>query len=260
MAAAHLGSVLAGPGKLPRAIGLARSLVIYYGQPWRTRGLHRLYRQFLKPGDLAFDVGAHVGNRGRCWSHLGARVVAIEPQPDFAAWLRWQFQADPRVTVVQAALGAAAGTAEMHISRWHPTVTTFSKSWIGAVKQTGAFDKVAWDATVPVPLTTLDALIAAHGLPAFCKIDVEGYEAEVLRGLSRPVPALSLEYLPAALDVALAAIEHLARLGRYRFNVAQGEQLRLLWPEWRPAAALREWLEGERAGRRSGDIYARLAG
>jgi FkbM family methyltransferase len=246
------------PGDLARAFGFARSLVIYYGQPWRLGALRRRYREFLQPGDLAFDVGAHVGNRTRCFRTLGARVVAVEPQPDFAAWLRRQFGRDPDVTVVEAGLGAMPGRATLHVSRRTPTVSTLSTSWISQVRRAPGFARVAWPDRCEIVLTTLDALIARHGRPRFCKIDVEGCEAEVLGGLSEPIPALSLEYLPAAIEVALAAVERLVGLGGYRFNVSRGERMRWLWPQWRGADATLAWLADRRPDARSGDVWARL--
>ena len=106
MSIAELQPLFSGPDKWPRAYGLARSLVIYYGQPWRLPKLKRLYRPFLAPSDLAFDIGAHVGNRSRVWAGLGARVVAIEPQADLAAFLRWKFKGREDITVVETALAA----------------------------------------------------------------------------------------------------------------------------------------------------------
>ncbi len=258
MAAADLERAGRPPGDLASAFGLARSLVIYYGQPWRRRGLRRRYREFLGPGDLALDVGAHVGNRARCFRGLGARVVAVEPQPAFAAWLRRQFRSDPGVTVVEAALGATPGRATLHISRRTPTVTTLSEGWTRKVRGSPGFARVAWPDRREVAVTTLDALIARHGCPRFCKLDVEGFEAEVLAGLSAPIAALSLEYLPAAIEVALAAVERLAGLGGYRFNLTEGERMSWLWPEWRAADATLAWLAGRRPDARSGDVWARL--
>ena len=246
------------PGRFARALGFARSLAIYHGQPWRTRALRRHYARFLGPDDLAFDVGAHVGNHARCFAGLGARVIAIEPQPAFAAWLRRLFRARPEVTVLECALAATPGTVELYQSPRTPTVATVSRRWIEAVRASPGFDQVRWGSGIRVPATTLDALIACHGLPRFCKIDVEGYETEVLRGLSQPIRALSFEYLPAARDVARRAAGLLAALGPYRFNPTVGERRRFVWERWRPIGALDDWLAQRHAEEPSGDIYARL--
>jgi FkbM family methyltransferase len=241
-----------------RTLGFARSLAIYHGLPWRARALRRHYAAFLGRGDLAFDVGAHVGNHTRCFAALGARVIAIEPQPAFAAWLRRLFRSSARVTVLECALAATPGVVELYGSPRTPTVATASRPWMEAVRRSGGFEQVHWTGAVEVPATTLDALIGRHGVPRFCKIDVEGYEAEVLRGLSQPIPALSFEYVPAAVDVARRAAGLLAGLGGYRFNLTIGEHRRFLWPEWRPLAALDSWLAARQVDDRSGDVYARL--
>ena len=232
MSIAELAPLFSGPDKWPRAYGLLRSLAIYYGQPWRLPKLNRLYRPFLGPGDLAFDIGAHVGNRTRIWAGLGARVVAIEPQADLATWLRWQFKGRGEITVVETALAAEPGPASMHVDPTNPTVTTLSGAWIDQVTSGEGFEGVDWKPPIEVEATTLDRLIAIHGLPDFMKIDVEGFEAEVLKGLSQPVKALSLEFLPAALDVALEAIDRLETLGRYRYNVSFGEGMAFDLADW----------------------------
>jgi FkbM family methyltransferase len=258
VAAADLERGWRVPDRLAWTLGFARSLAIYHGRPWRTRALRRHYAAFLGPGDLAFDVGAHVGNHARCFAGLGARVLAIEPQPPFAAWLRRLFRTRPEITVLECALAAAPGMVELYQSPRTPTVATVSRRWIETVRASPGFDQVRWASGIRVPATTLDALIARHGLPRFCKIDVEGYEAEVLRGLSQPIPALSFEYLPAASEVARRAAGLLAALGPYRFNPTIGERRRFVWKQWRPVDALDAWLDARCAGEPSGDIYARL--
>ena len=258
MAAADLERGWQVPEQLARALGFARSLAIYHGLPWRTRALRRHYAAFLGPGDLAFDIGAHVGNHARCFAAMGVRVIAIEPQPAFAAWLRRLFRARPQVTVLECALAAAPGVVELYRSPRTPTVATVSRGWIETVRASGGFERVRWADAVQVPATTHDALIARYGLPRFCKIDVEGYEAEVLRGLSQPIRALSFEYVPVAIEVARRAAGLLAGLGPYRFNPTIGERRRFVWPEWRPLEALDDWLGARHADEPSGDVYARL--
>ena len=237
-------------------LGLARSLLIY-GNPLRTIPLRRFYRSLLSPGDLAFDVGAHVGNRTRAMRAAGARVIAVEPQAPFAGFLRQTLPRD--VVLVDAALGERECQAEMAVSSLHPTVSSLQPDFAEAAISAPGFGHVRWDRRQTVRVTTLDRLIAAHGIPAYVKIDVEGFELAVLSGLSQPVPLLSVEYLPALPGRTEAVIDHLARLGPYRFNPVPGEASRFLWPDWRDAAATRDWLAGLSRGARSGDLYARLA-
>ena len=258
MSIAELAPIFEGPDKWPRVYGLVRSLAIYYGHPWYTAKLKRFYQPFIKPDDLVFDIGAHVGNRSRSWAGLGAKVVAVEPQADLAVWLRWLFKGRDEIEVIETALGAEPGHASMHIDPTNPTVTTLSSDWIDNVTKTDGFKDVAWKAPVVVPVTTLDRLISKHGLPSFCKIDVEGFEAEVLKGLSQPIKALSIEFLPAALDVAFESIDLLETLGSYRYNVSYGESMTFEMPDWQSADRMQTWLAGREGDERSGDIYARL--
>ena len=241
-----------------RVYGIARSLAVYHGVPGKHRRMVRLYGEFLGPGDVGFDVGAHAGNRVRAWRALGATVVAVEPQPDFVRLLRLFFGRDRGVTILAKALGAEPGTAQLGISTATPTVSSMAPDWIDTVATDRGFAGVRWDRTVEVELTTLDDLIAAHGEPAFCKIDVEGFEADVLRGLTRPLRALSFEYLPMAHDAALAVLELVQDKGDYRYNYSPVETMRWASDRWLDAAELVELLDRHRPLGRSGDVYARL--
>ncbi len=242
-------------GHLIEGVGIMRSLAMYYGVPGRHGRMRRFYSQFIQPGDLCFDIGAHVGNRLRVWAGLGARVVAVEPQPHLMRWLRRFYGRHPHITLVEQAVGATVGSATLHISRRTPTVTTLSLEWITAVQRDRSFTGVQWDTAVTVPVTTLDELMARYGRPAFCKIDVEGYELEVLRGLSQPIPTLSFEYISAAITIAIDCIERLAELGRYEFNYAPGESHRLQSAHWLSAAEMQAVLMQIDKG--SGDLYGR---
>ncbi len=220
--------------------------------------MKRLYGTFLEPGSLAFDIGAHVGNRVRCWRALGARVVAVEPQRDFARLLEKLYGGDPDVTLVRAAVGASPGTATLHVSERTPTVSTVSTAWMRRVGASRGFRGVRWQRTEAVDVCTLEQLIARCGVPAFIKIDVEGHEREVLASLVTRVPVLSFEYLPAARETALACVERMQALGDYRFNWSRGERHRLESPRWRDADEVRGFLAGLGPDDDSGDVYARL--
>lgn len=241
-----------------RIAGLVRSLAIYHGIPLRQRRLRRFYSQFVSAGDLVFDLGAHAGNRTRAFAAMGCRTVAVEPQPDFARLLRWFFGRSELVEVVEAAVGSAPGHTPLFISDRFPTVTTSAAPWHDERAQEPDFAAVRWERRIDVETTTMDRLIERFGMPAFVKIDVEGSEPAVLAGLSRPVRALSFEYLPRALDYARDCAARLTALGPYRFSWSIGESYRLATDRWMTEAELNDALQTPEAQRRPGDVYARL--
>lgn len=240
-----------------RAAGLARSLAIYHAIPFRQRRLRRLYREFVRAGDLVFDIGAHAGNHVRALHALGCRVVALEPQPDFARLLRLLFGRSGDVTIVEGGVGDRPGRAVLSISERTPTVTSLADDWRVARAADDDFAAVQWNRRIEIDVTTVDALIERHGTPAFIKIDVEGSEPAVLAGLSQPVPALAFEYLPRAVDRVAACVDRLHSLGQYVYNWSPGESYALASGNWLKGPALLDTLRGPQAQQRSGDVYAR---
>jgi len=240
---------------LRTARGVMRSLGVYYGRGSRRIEKDRLYAQFVGAGDLVFDVGAHVGDRVASFRRLGARVVAIEPQPALAFTLKALYGRDRNVTIEEKAVGKCPGTLEMKINIDNPTVSTASSAFIDAARGAQGWEGQVWEKTIAVPVTTLDALIEAHGVPAFVKIDVEGFEAEALLGMTRPVAALSFEFTTIQREVAQVCIARCAALGFQRYNAAIGESQEL--GEWRSAEEIARWLLDLPHTANSGDIYAR---
>ena len=243
--------------RIDRVVGLVRSFAVYYSIPFRQRRLRVLYGQFVKRGDLVFDVGAHLGNRTRAFVALGCHVVAVEPQPHVAAMLRRLTRRFKKVRIVERALASQPGHAKLAVSERTPTVSTIESEWREARRRESDFGGVRWNTSVDVEVTTLDALVKAYGVPAFIKIDVEGGELNVLRGLSQAVPALSFEFLPAALDTAEACIRQVETLGPYEFNWSIAESSELARTGWTDGARLLGELR-QSGSARHGDIYARL--
>jgi FkbM family methyltransferase len=239
--------------------GLARSLLMYYAIPGRARGWRKLYSQFVSPDDLCFDIGAHVGNRTGALLALGARVVALEPQPLFASVLARLYRGNPNFKIFPKAVGAKVESHQMLISSGAPTVSTLSSKWADRVSETESFAKVKWDSKLEVDVTTLDTLIAEYGLPVFCKIDVEGYELEVVLGLSQPIRTLSFEYVPAVMQIALSCVDRLMKLDDYRFNLIRSEYPKFDLPNWVDSKSIKTELEIIDKDARAGEIYARLA-
>src|SRR5262245_20554034 len=112
---------------LRTARGVVRSLGIYYGNPARNAAMDRLYSQFMRPGDLVFDVGAHVGDRIGVFRRLRARVVAVEPQPALLRTLRLIYRCDGCVAIEPVAVGRSAGRLALKLNVANPTVSTASQ-------------------------------------------------------------------------------------------------------------------------------------
>jgi FkbM family methyltransferase len=235
---------------------LLRSIMIYHGNRERHRRMDALYSHFVKPGDLVFDIGAHVGDRIASFRRLGARVVALEPQPGPAVILQFLFGRDRAITLLREAAAGKEGELPLHLNSRNPTVSTMSDDFVRAAQGTQNWEEQCWDGIIAVPTTTLDVLINTYGDPAFIKIDVEGYEHAVLMGLTTPVPALSFEFTTIAREAAIACLDRLEAIGDYRYNVSLGESQALVFPSDVTAMEMRLYLRDVPHVANSGDVYA----
>jgi FkbM family methyltransferase len=189
------------------------------------------YSRFIRAQDLVFDVGANVGNRSKVFLRMGARVVAFEPQAACADLLQRVLAKNPSFHLVRKALGDKPGLAEMQISDSH-VLSTLSSRWIAATSASGRFKDKSWDACQQVQVTTLDHAVAEYGVPAFTKIDVEGYETEVLSGLHAPLPCGSIEFATEDLDGMAQCLSKLNRMQTCHFQFSAAETMDFAWPRW----------------------------
>ena len=239
--------------------GLARSIAVYHLDfAKRRRGL-ALYSSFVRPGDLVFDLGAHTGGRVGWFRALDARVVAVEPNPALLRVIRLFHGRDPNVAIEPVAIGREAGRMTLHYSTGNPMLTTLDGAWVESAKRTEGFDHVEWDRREQVAVRTLDQLIVAHGRPDFVKIDVEAAEADVLSGLSAPVPALSFEVLNTQQARAEQCLDILEALGPHRYRYSPLESFALEPGGWIDAAEMKALLRSLPPEVTSGDVYARGA-
>jgi FkbM family methyltransferase len=238
--------------------GITRSLRMYYSNGERRAAMDRLYGMFIQPNDLVFDVGAHVGDRIASFRGLGARIVAVEPQPALITTLQILYGRDHAVTIEPLAVGGRVGSLELNINLQNPTVSTASPAFMAAAGGVPGWEQERWSKSIEVEVTTLDALIARHGMPAFIKLDIEGLEAEALLGLSHPPPALSFEFTTIQPAVATACVSRCKVLGYLKFNAILGERHALVHPRWLTAEEIGDWVASLPTRANSGDIYAVL--
>ncbi|MGA5299916.1 FkbM family methyltransferase [Nucisporomicrobium flavum] len=257
MTAADRGAVLARLKADPELSGLRRSLDFYYGDTRREASMDAFYGRFVRPGDLVFDVGSHVGDHIACFRRLGARVVALEPQPSCMRVLEELYGDEPEVSLVHAACGAEPGTLELHVNSDNPTVSTASSHFIEAAAGADGWHGQRWDGRIEVASTTMDLLIERYGVPAFAKIDVEGFEDRVLAGLSRSIPVLSFEFTTIERDLAARCLQRATELGFDGFTLSLGDERRFLVPDWVSAGELGERLRALPHEANSGDVYCR---
>jgi FkbM family methyltransferase len=214
--------------------------------------MKQLYGQFVKPRDLVFNIGANVGARTAVFLDLGAKVVAVEPQKALCDVLRQNF-ANREVQVVCAACGPTEGEVDLLLCTDN-MLATCAPGWAAALKNRWPGEK--WQETAKVPQVTLDGLIDEYGLPDFIKIDVEGYEDQVFKGLSQPIKALSFEYTVPYIEPALTSVDLIQGLGLSHFNYIIQETMQFVSPGWMTSIEIQKTLKRLPISTFYGDIFA----
>ena len=179
------------------------------------------YCQFIKPGQVVFDIGANRGAKTAQFLDCNPiLVVAVEPQIEFIKKIQSMFQHDERVRTENCAIGAEEGVSTLYVSPQADTIATIEPKWM----LNGRFSKYGWSShSYPVPTHTLDYLFSIYGMPCFMKIDAEGSDAKIIKTMIVPVQSLCFEFVAEFDTDTYSAINHLRSIGNYEFNFTRGD-------------------------------------
>jgi len=245
-------SIFKAIGLYAFAINMENKIITIFSKSERKK----FYSQFIQPGDLCFDVGANIGNRTVIFLELGAKVVAVEPQKECYEKLTKRF--GNKIELVKKGLGEKENVEKLYVSELS-AISSFSKEHVDVMKE-DRFKGTSWNHTVDIEMTTMDSLVDQYGVPVFCKIDVEGYEYDVLKGLTKPLKTLSLEYIvPENLQVLINCINHLKELGEIECNYSFAEKMDMSLSTWLSGSEMVKYIQTQEFIKTSwGDIYIRF--
>lgn len=188
----------------------------------RRARLAAFYRQFIAPGDMVFDVGANIGVYTEVFISLGARVVAVEPNPACAKQIHWTA---PAAAVWCAAVGDRLGTCRLFVNELN-LLSSVSETWVkGEQAATQVLGK--WENEIEVPMITVDEIVKAFGMPRFLKLDVEGFEVQALRGMSKQPEFLSFEFHHHSITKDSACFDLLAKETVFDYVLEEPEKLEI---------------------------------
>ncbi len=180
--------------------------------------------KLLNPGDLFFDIGAHLGNKSKPFIDKNLKAIMVEPLPQCVEQLKIKFKDNDNVEIIQKAIGREIGNMTLEVNSKTPTTSTMAKHW-----KKGRFSQEKWDQKILVEMTTLDHLISVYGIPNYIKIDVEGFELDVLFGLSQKVGIISFEFTSEFFDQTIHCLNYLKKIGYNEYNFSIGERRKFFY-------------------------------
>jgi len=203
------------------------------------------YREHLRgfqPGDRIFDIGANQGYKTDIFLRLGANIIAVEPDRHSQEILRkrflvHRFRKRP-VIIVGMAASHRDGVETLWLDEPGSAKNTLSTKWVDTLRTDDSRfgTRLTFGHQQQIETVCLDTLITKYGAPFFVKVDVEGHELEILRGLRCPIPYLSFEVnLPEFGAEGRQCVELLATLqvdGLFNYSV-----------DCRHGLVLDKWLE-----------------
>lgn len=215
----------------------------------QAQRLRALYQTVVRPGDLVFDIGAHLGEHAAHFLALGARVIALEPQPACHHTLEVLRDKNPQMTLIPYAVSETDGVTELCLSEV-PAHATCNPEY-----QMARFPAESFGTRMTVPMISLERLSGLYGLPDYVKIDVEGHEWKILKAMRLRPRFISFEFSRENLEMAEDIMGHLAPA---RFNVSLYSNQKLELKEWVMPNSILAYIEDHKDSRLCGDIFVRL--
>lgn len=182
-------------------------------------GEDRLFLHLVRPGDVVYDVGANIGYTPLLFAHAaspGGRVLAFEPSPRSFRFLQGSIQENAAIEAINIALSDHEGTMDF-----------FEAESL----ETSSLVPVQGISPIPVPIRTLDQFATGRDEPTFIKVDVEGHEPAVFRGMAHTLerqhpPVVVFEALSSeALDCVLSTFHPLIRCPWHVFRMTHAGSL-----------------------------------
>lgn len=225
---------------------------------WAHRlNMRRFYAPFIRQGDLVFDVGAHVGRYSEIFTDLGGKVVSVEPNPRCCEQLRRLAQVRD-IYVEPCAAGDVPGKLKLRICE-DSVLSTVAEDYYQQAQKAPIHKDARWLEAVDVDVVTLDQLADRYGIPAFVKIDAEGYDDHVLRGMSFRPRALTFEYAHILPEVAARCLATPVLSNGYVFNFSPGLALKYVSEDWMSGEEVLKRLSDSVGNEAYGDVVARSA-
>ena len=225
------------------------SFLKYFFKKKRSHDVIKL----LNSDDLFFDIGAHLGDKSKQFLDKNLKTIMVEPLPKCVEQLKKEFNERENIEIIQKAVGKSTGNMVLEVNTKMPTTSTMAKHW-----KRGRFSNEKWDQKIIVEMTTLDHLIKIYGIPNYIKIDVEGFELDVLLGLSKKAGIISFEFTSEFFDQTISCLSYLKKIGYDEYNFSIGER-RKFFSKWSDIDNVIDLLKNEIKKDRLlwGDIYCK---
>ena len=199
----------------------------------KTKKAIRFYSSFLdihSANKLVYDIGANKGNKVKAFLKMGFRVIAVEPEKKALSTLYWRFGKNKNVTIIENGVSDKEGELTIHIAESRSGLNTLSDKWVNSLETEEGnrwHKKHSFKDSYTIKVTTLANLFSTYGLPYFIKIDVEGYESQVIKGMNYMPSFISFETnLPEFLKETIEIIKHLMSLSnKMVFNYSLSDKL-----------------------------------